>query len=161
MNARRLRRRIGGAMKRMLWALAVVLLVGVTRADAAPIVVNAGDTLTFNFDFVASGAVPPPPYTFGEFDTGLVLSTLDGGDAGVWTGFDQLNGGGAVVFGPFNGVNLLSTSNVALGDGLFSFVLTVTSGSITIDPFAFGGDNNVNLTGNISPLADNTVPEPA
>jgi len=110
-------------MKRILCALAVVVLAGVTRAEASPIVVNAGDTLTFNFDFVASGAVPAPPYVAAEFDTGLVVSTLDGGDAGSWTGFDLLNGGGAVVFGPFGGVNLTTTSNPALGDGVFSFVL--------------------------------------
>jgi len=150
-------------MRRVVWALPVVLLLfWSTAADASPIVVNAGETLTFNFDFFASAVVPPPPYSSAEFNVGLDVSSLDAGDAGSWTGFDQLNGGGAVVFGPFNGVNLISTQNIALGDGVFSFVLSVTSGSITIDPYAVGyGDNFQPVTPHVAPLADASVPEPA
>ena len=48
-------------VSRRLWVgalFAVALLLTVRSASATPIVVNGPETLTFNFDFVASGAVP-------------------------------------------------------------------------------------------------------
>jgi hypothetical protein len=150
-------------MKRALWMLPLILLVGLkSPAEATPIVVTAGQTLSFNFDFFASGAIPPPPYSSGEFETGLVAATLDAGDGGTWTVFNGLNETGGIVFGPA-AVNLASIAGFSgLEDGRFSAVLALTSGSITIDPFALGlGGNGNDVTGRINPLQSAAVPEPA
>lgn len=150
-------------MRRALFALPLLFVLSWSAtAEASPIVVNAGQTLTFNFDFFAAGAIPPPPYPFVTFNTGLVVASLDGGDAGGWNGYDGLHAtGGNIFLSPF--LNLISTSDNSPGriDGIFSFVIAVTAGSITIDPSAFGGAQlDQNLTGNIAPFIS-SVPEPA
>jgi hypothetical protein len=152
---------------RRLWIgtlFVVASLLAIRSASASPIVVNAGQTLTFNFDFVASGAVPPPPYPGVLFRPGTVLATLDAGDAGTWTLFTGPNGSGVVGYGPDPGLNLTAVNSTLAGitDGVFSAVLTLTSGSITVDPVAFGlSENGSIITGQIHPLAPTAVPEPA
>jgi len=139
-------------------------LLGIPEAVAAPMTVNAGDTVVFNFDFVASGASPQPPYEF------TLLSTVQTGwsfdDAGLWTWFPELNllGIGSNIYGP----NLVAALNNDPGftDGVFSVKLAMTAGSISIDPFALGffvDENNqiTRITANVLPLASGTVPEPA
>lgn len=146
-------------MRRGLWCcfLMFLLSVGVRSAEAAPIVVSAGDTVTFNFDFVASGAVPPPPYDLVEFYTGI--DSLDPEDVGTWTFYDGLDATGTILLGPFDSLWHLSSGD--LGDGLFSVVLNVTGGSFSVDPFAVGADFFNPLTGIIFPLQATAVPEPA
>ena len=52
-----------------------------TVAEATPITVNAGESLTFNFD--ATGLTPAPPYTAGILSTGLSEASLDAGDVAL------------------------------------------------------------------------------
>jgi hypothetical protein len=141
----------------------VFVLSWSSSAEATPIVVNAGQTVTFNFDFFQSGAVPAPPYPHSEFATGLVLATLDGGDVGSWSFFGGLDGTGGFLSG-FGGAGMFTFSDPGFSDGIFSAVLTLTGGSITIDPFAYGLNASfVNVTGSIAPLGSGPapVPEPA
>ncbi len=148
-------------MRRALWVSLAVLLGLAVPAHSAPIVVSAGDVLTFNFDFVASGVVPTPPYPFVQFDTGLGFGTPEPGDFGLWTGFSELNGAGSTIFGPHS-VALLATV-IPEGDGVFSMVLSVVTGSVTVDPVAYGYENQVLLTEAVSPVLVEAapVPEPA
>jgi hypothetical protein len=149
-------------VKRVLWVLPLVLLFGMTRrADAAPIVVSAGDTLIFNFDFIASAVVPAPPYLQAEWDTGIDLTTVDAGDTGSWTLFSELNGTGTSFF-TSDRADFFALNAPGLRDGIFSAVLTLTSGSITVDPVAFGrGRNSAIITDEIAPVLVQAVPEPA
>ena len=146
-------------MLRALWVLPVLFLGLAVPAHAAPIVVSAGDVLVFNFDFGASGVVPPPPYPLVQFDTSLGFGTLGPGEFGLWTGFSELNGAGSPIFGPFT-ANLTATL-LPDGDGVFSMVLSVVTGSFTVDPVAYGFGNSVLLTNAVAPIGVTTVPEPA
>jgi hypothetical protein len=156
-------------MKRTLSVFSVVILLGVSApALAAPIVVTAVDTVTFNFDFVAAGVVPAPPYPDGliiDFQS----TVTDAGDQGTWTVYTGLNGTGTVMVGPL-GLSLdlafFPVTFTDMSDGIFSVVLSVTAGSITVDPFAYGlggPTGTANVTGNVFPLqqAPSAVPEPA
>ena len=147
-------------MRRALWVLPAILLGLAVPAHSAPIVVSAGDALTFNFDFVASGVVPAPPYPFVQFDTGLGFGTLGPGDFGLWTGFSELNGAGSTIFGPHSAA-LLGTV-LSEGDGVFSMVLSVVTGSFTVDPVAYGYSNQILLTEAVAPISVvvDAVPEP-
>jgi hypothetical protein len=140
-------------------ATLIVLSGALPQAEAAPITVSAGETLTFNFDL--SGAVPPPPYDLVSFNTGLVAGSFDAGtDLGTWQGFTELDGAGALWT-----TALLDLSGVGtfvpgvIDDGIFSMVLSVTAGSITIDPSANGNVGLLN-TGPVAPLP-RSIPEPA
>ncbi len=148
----------------ILRVLCVVLFLGVTAAaaDASPITVSAGQTVIFNFDFAAEGVVPPPLYPVMEFFANVDLSTDDASDNGTLKVFTDLNGGGIVAASATgSGVDLsTSTNNLGLTDGIFSATLTMTAGSITLDPYAFGADANLTpLTPHVSALQP--VPEPA
>ena len=146
-------------MRRALWVSLAVLLGLAVPAHSAPIVVSAGDVLTFNFDFEASGVVPEPPYPFVQFDTGLGFGTLGPGDFGLWTGFSDLNGTGSTIFGPFSAA--LIATVLSEGDGVFSMVLSVVTGSFTVDPVAYGYNNQVLLTEAVAPVSVvAAVPEP-
>jgi hypothetical protein len=146
-------------MQRALWVLPAILLGLAVPTHAAPIVVSAGEVVTFNFDFVAAGVVPPPPY----LGIGLYTNSLPQGpgDFGLWTGYSELDGGGAQIFGPFN-ANLHSTVLMAGAvDGVFSMVLSVVSGSITVDPVAYTWINNDTLGAGPVAGVPAAVPEPA
>ncbi len=147
-------------MRQALWILPVMCFLGLAApAQAAPIVVSAGESVTFNFDFVASGVVPAPPYPLAQFDTGLGFGTVDPGEHGTWTGFSELDGGSSTVFGPF----ALALVAVVFpdGDGVFSVVLSMVAGSVTVNPVAYGYGNNALLTSAVAPLQTEAVPEPA
>jgi hypothetical protein len=147
-------------MKRVLWVLPVVLLLGMTRrADAAPIVVSAGDTLVFNFDLPASG-IDLPLHSQVEWRTGIDLATFDAGDTASWTLFTELNGTGTSFF-TSNLANYFALNAPGLYDGIFSAVLTVTSGSIAVDPFALVRVGGAVVTDPIAPVLVQAVPEPA
>jgi hypothetical protein len=148
-------------MKRAFLALPVVLFLGMAApTQAAPIVVSAGDTVTFNFDFLTSGVVPPPPYGAADFVSGVDNTSLDPADIVTYTGYNGLNGTGGVVFVSTDS-GLLSVLRADFGDGVFSVTLSVTAGSITVDPHAFGQQEAERLTGAVAPLASTAVPEPA
>ena len=61
-------------MKRGFFLVAFSMFVA-SGAQAAPIVVSAGDFVTFNFDL--TGETPPPPYSLVGINTQLDISTLD------------------------------------------------------------------------------------
>ena len=139
----------------------VLLMFGMaTAAAAAPITVSAGETATFNFDFVAAGVSPAPPYDFVQVGTNLTSFTA-GVDLGGWSVFSELGGGGILQFTPAIAASSFSTSaHAGVLDGVFSVVLSVTAGSVTVDPLAVGNSSGL-FTPLISPASPAAVPEPA
>ena len=149
-------------ISRMRWATCATLILlscALPRAEASPITVSAGETLTFNFDL--SGAVPPPPYDVVSFNTGLVAGSFTLGiDLGTWQGFTGLDGAGTLWTTASLNLSGVGTFDPGvINDGIFSMVLSVTAGSITIDPSANGNVGLLN-TGPVAPLP-RAIPEPA
>lgn len=150
-------------MKFILCAVASLLLGFAHHpARSAPISVSAGDVVTFNFDFVASGVVLPPPYPLTQFEPRNVSGTVETGEFGLWRGFSELDAGGSLIFGPFT--SDLTATLLLDGDGVFSMVLTVVTGSFSVDPVAYGFADSVLLTDAVGPIsvtfATAHVPEP-
>jgi hypothetical protein len=144
------------------WATCATLILlsyALPQAEASPITVSAGETLTFNFDL--SGAVPPPPYDVVSFNTGLVIGSFDAGtDIGTWQGFTELDGAGTLWTTASLDLSGVGTFDPGvINDGIFSVVLSVTAGSITIDPSANANVGPLN-TGPVAPLP-RSIPEPA
>jgi len=152
-------------MRRVLWVLPALLLGLAAPTHASPLVVHAGESVTFNFDFVASSIDPPPPYLAISFYTGLPFASIGPDDFGLWTGHSELDGGGTQIFGPY-GANLLALllTDGAV-DGVFSMTLSVITGSITADPYAHVWINNNELgpgpVSGVPSAAAAAVPEPA
>lgn len=122
---------------------------------------SAGESVTFNFDFGASGLIPPAPYLGVSFYTQADRLASQPGNFGLWTGFSELNGGGDMIFGPFNAALHSTVLQGGAVDGVFSMVLSVVTGSITVDPIAYVYiDNNTLGPGPVTPLQA-SVPEPA
>jgi hypothetical protein len=148
-------------MRRALWLVPAILLGLAAPAYSAPILVSAGDVVTFNFDFAASGVVPPPPYQFIQFEPGGYGSLVEE-DFGLWRGFSELDGGGSLMYGPQS--SQLIATLLTDDDGIFSMILTVLNGSFTVDPVAYGYENQVLLTPAVAPVSVVTtaaVPEPS
>jgi len=125
-------------MKTKILGLVGAMLLFAPALQATTIVVSAGESVTFNFDFVAAGASPAPPYNSISFGTN-VQNWNDPGDAGTWSFFDGLNGTGLQSPGhAFEDLGSLTASWAGWNDGVFSAVLTMTGGSISVDPFAIG-----------------------
>ena len=144
-------------MKRLLCAMVFTLLM-FSRAEAAPILVSAGEAVIFNFDL--TGAVPPPPYTSISAFTGTDSSSLFDPEVelGGWQFFSELNGTGALF--RTGSVFLSGVGNwPGMFDGVFSVVLTLTHGSLIVNPSARGSVLGVE-TGLI-PATVASVPEPA
>jgi len=123
-------------------ALAVLLA---TPAYSAPIVVSAGDFLTFNFDL--SGETPAPPYVIAGVDlrmTGLDFEPPPCGafcnplDVGEWRFWTELDGTGSLFL--VHDATLGGAWNFAemLDDGVFSATLEMFDGEISVDPVACG-----------------------
>lgn len=149
-------------MRRALWVLPAILLGLAVPTQAAPIVVSAGEIVTFNFDFVASGVVPAPPYLGVAFETRVdVGGALTPGNFGLWSGYSELDGGGTLIFDPFTAILHSTVLIEGAVDGVFSMVLSVLEGSLTVDPHASVWINN-NTPGSdpVAPLPA-SVPEPA
>ena len=147
-------------MRRALWVLSAILLGLAVPTDAAPILVSAGESVTFNFDFVASG-MPPPPYLGISFYSGADSSATQPGNFGLWRGYSELNGVGDSIFGPFTAILHSTVLGAGAVDGVFSMVLSVQTGSITVDPIAHVWiSNNTQGPGPVEPVRAG-VPEPA
>lgn len=127
--------------------------------EAAPITVSAGENVIFNFDLTT--ASPPPPYETVVFLTGVDNNSVNDLEieAGTWEVFSELNATGTAASTNFVLVNALVVSGEEWSHGIYSTRLTITQGSIIIDPFARGLVGNVS-TGSI-PGTLTTVPEPA
>jgi hypothetical protein len=100
------------------------------------------------------------PYDVVTFVTGLVAGSFDPAtDAGTWQGYTELNGAGALW--TTASLNLSGFGNLTAGvtDRIFSMVLSVTAGSIIVDPSANGNVGLLN-TGRIDPLPP-SIAEPS
>ena len=145
-------------------ALAVVLFFFSAKAVSAVLTVNAGETVIFNFDFAAAGATPGPPYTHMVVTTQLLNYDFGVVDFGFWTWYPELNGTGVVPVPQFDHHDLavggFGGGSSGYLDGVFSLVLELTSGSVTVDPFARGAAQPLSPT--IFPTVTIfQVPEPA
>ena len=148
-------------MRRALWVLPAILLGLAVPTDAAPITVSAGQAVTFNFDFVAAGVALPPPYLGISFYSGADASASQPGNFGLWRGYSELDGAGDLIYGPFTAILHSTVLGAGAVDGIFSMILSVQTGSITVDPFAHVWiDNNTQGPGPGAPLPA-AVPEPA
>jgi hypothetical protein len=145
--------------------LAVGLLAGPMSANALPLTATADNTYIFNFDFVASAAVPSPTYSDLHFFTGLDFSTLGAGDSGTWGFFGDPGAGGAELFSIDLNFGNITLAIPSITDGIFSARLSMASGSVTLDPRAIGEDFTSLLTGVTYPVSvqvtqPTNVPEP-
>ena len=146
---------------------AVTIVLGITgTAAAAPvtaITLSAGDSATFNFDFVNGGVTPAPPYA--EIILSGSYMDLDSGDSGTLQFWSDLDASGT----PFLTVNDpgllpgLNFPNIPFtNDGIFSMTIAITAGSLTLfDPAATGFD--AEGTGTLVLFGEQAqqVPEPA
>jgi hypothetical protein len=145
--------------------LAVGLLAASMSANALPISATADNTYIFNFDFVVSAATPSPIYSDVHFHTGLDASTVDAGDSGTWVFFGDPGAGGAEIFSIVLNFSNITLSFPSLTDGIFSARLSMTSGSVIVDPRAIGESFTALLTGVTNPISvqiiqPTPVPEP-
>ena len=144
---------------RTLGLLVVGLLSGPMAANAVPIAVSAGDTLIWNFEL--SGQSVPPPYAGGFFQTHPSMFSDDA--SGVWSFFSDLDGGGD-QFLEDEPINLAgrSTDSSAWTDGIWSVRLTMTAGSVTVDPCFAGLNSAGGFATDCVPgtLVTSPVPEP-
>ena len=137
--------------------LAALLMGWSTQVAAAPVTINAGESATFNFDM--SGATPGP--TFDRVE--IFVSALGSVD-GVATFFNELDGvdvafSAGFVPQQFN----FNASAPGIFDGFFSLAVSMTSGFITIEPYAIGIRSVNGLdqsTESVFGELSNGVPEP-
>jgi hypothetical protein len=111
-----------------------LLLLGAAAASAAPMTLNAGDSVTFNIDL--SAETPPPPYPNIVFNVNW--TDWDPGDDGSWTLWSDLNATGTPNV--FKGVGLVAANianSAGAQDGVASMRLILTAGQLTIDPTLF------------------------
>jgi hypothetical protein len=128
--------------------------------DAAPILISPGESVTFNFDFVAEGVSPAPPYEEVVFfpNPKAASKTTDGS----WEFFSELNGLGTSV--RFVGSDLPGNqwfTELGILDGVFSVVATMGTGFVTVQPTAAGFLNEGELETEAVFAQVATVPEPA
>ena len=146
------------------FGVVVLAALFASPAHAAPIVVSAGDFLTFNFDL--SGATPAPPYAIASANLNAsgfdfqsppcdICALLD---IGVWNFWTELNGTGNLFF--THDLSLGALFHEEMKDGVFSATVQVTEGAITVDPVACGITADGSRTPGCPP-APPPVPEPA
>lgn len=71
-----------------------LLLLGAATASAAPITLNAGDSVFFNIDL--SAEIPPPPYP--NIVINVNWTGWDPNDEGLWTVWSDLNATGTPTY---------------------------------------------------------------
>jgi|GEM_PF-3555480 hypothetical protein len=133
---------------------------------ATPFTLAAGQSLTFNFDFI--GATPPPPYTGLSLATNMDQpSILDPETDQVGLSFFAgTNATGGFAFSLTPTENFLSTvfsANPGLIDGIFSVVLSVIQGNVSFSDYPAATmliDTRDGPT-QVGHLAGQQVPEPA
>ena len=79
-------------MRRLYYVILIgaLMVVGVAaKAQAAPITISAGETVIFNFDLVAAGVTPSPPYDAVRVD--MNASGCCTGDLATLTFWSDLN----------------------------------------------------------------------
>ena len=140
--------------------VAVLMLVGVASvAESAPIFISAGETVIFNFDFVAAGVTPAPPYQSVLLQ--LNPNALESGDLATLTVWSDLDAAGTLFFTQTQNTGSISGTNVEWTDGIFSLRISVTGGAIIYDPEARGVVISPVVTPFVSGVVAQPVPEPA
>ena len=127
-------------------------------AVATPLTISAGESVLFNFDFVAQDIIPPPPYDYVYVEPQITLydSAVDSGAMNFYAG---LNGTGAVYGGCLDaplGATLCQGPWLGWDDGVFSVRITVTTGSVVVDPLALA--HGAGVTPYVFPTIGATLP---
>jgi hypothetical protein len=127
-------------------------------AVATPVTISAGESVVFNFDFVAQSISPPPPYDLVVVEPQITQynSAVDSGAMNFYAG---LNGTGSAYGGCLDmslGGTLCQGIWAGWDDGVFSVRITVTTGSVVVDPLAFA--HGAGLTPYVFPTIGVTLP---
>ena len=123
-------------------AIAALALSACGVVHAAPVTLVAGDSVLFNFD--VRGALSPPPYSNTSLNPGL--SALLGAQ-GTTDFYRDLDGARYLFSLDTPGAGIGGGPADFLADGMFSFVVTMTAGSITFDPWFVGSTGTWNSPG--------------
>ena len=126
-------------MKHLTFCVAVLSISLLSAPSFAnPISVSAGNSVMFNFDFPAALPLISPPYDTVTFTSDLVTPLNPPGSYGTWTFCTDINQGG--ICGNYPAETLTSTtfSTIGFTDGYFSASLSVTNGTLTVNPYAVG-----------------------
>lgn len=127
-------------------------------AEAAPMTVNAGESVVFNFDLTGVLA------QHASFDHIFFYTSGSSsvGTSGGWEFYSDMNATGDLLSSA--GYNLGSKGSDYPGwlDGIFSAKLSVLTGSVTTNPYAKGGflNGTWTYTANVYPTLAAAVPEP-
>jgi hypothetical protein len=162
----------GGFMKSIIKILGLAVLVIGWVAPASALPLNAGESVTFSYDF--STSTPAPPYNDYEFDQFFITTSSAGSVKRNF--FDDLNDPIASYWGAgfnaWSGREVPGTFSSGSSGGTLREVsstiqyisIYVESGSISVEPvnyilsMSFGGTKTQQLTGTLVPEAE--VPEP-
>lgn len=150
-------------MKATILGLLAVGLLASMSTVAAPITISSGESYTFNFDFQAAGLNPAPPYLSVVFNANVPAGDCCAGDVGTFAVFGDLNGAD-----PLGTYNLESNTILrslffpnVISDGIFSVRLSMTSGSVTVNPLAYGVARTANTRSVFWDESVRSVPEPS
>lgn len=121
--------------------LAGLMLAGPWAASAlaGPLTVPAGHSATFNFELRATRELPVPPYSGITFMSGVDAAALSVPGTPVralWQLWSAPDGTGTLLAQADEQLQLHDLFDAAVRQGVFSVRLTVTHGSLTVDPRA-------------------------
>jgi len=158
-------------MKSIIKILGLALLVIGLVAPAWALQLDAGESVTFSYDF--SSSTPPPPYNDYEFDYSFIgapgvgvveyifFDDLNDPDASMWGG----GGSGWSSDVPYTFIAGASGPTIGVVSSTIQYLtIYVESGSILVDPvdhilsMSYNGTKTQPLTGTLVPGAE--VPEP-
>jgi len=130
---------------------------GMSSAQASLITVNAGDSALWNFDL--TGTTPPPPFDIVSLFTGITTTYVPG----TYSLFSDLDGAGTLIGTAPSSLFAIIGGNPGWLDGLFSLQLALDAGtgSMSLEPYAFGTASDVNTANVYGVVVDAAVPEPA
>jgi hypothetical protein len=152
-------------MTRNTLSLPSFLLIGTllsllaATTHASTILLNEGDSVLFNFDFVSAGVTPPPP----NYDQVYIIpqfADFNSGDAQLSELYAGLDATGTLLWtrSP-DSYPFFFGNSFALLDGVFSLRITATTGQFSVDPYSYGQTSGGN-TSNVTPTVAG-VPTPA
>lgn len=107
-------------------------------AHAAPLTVNAGNSAVFNFELRATRELPVPPYTGVTFMSGAAAAPDAPNTAtrARWQLWSAPDASGTLLAEGDQQLQQHDLFDNAVRYGVFSVRLTVTQGSLTVDPRA-------------------------
>lgn len=115
--------------------LAVLAFVGSLATgtiNAAPVSVHASQSATFNF------SIPAVEYPLVLTGINFVprVTGFDSGDAGTWAWYSEVNGTRTELYSQSDISDVFAGLPLSKWDGgVFSAILTITSGEISVDPY--------------------------